>query len=156
MQWMHYFRQMCIFIWVAVLDLFWFNMTNLLPNCHTQCNKSVLWLFLLFTHWRAGFMFYVWWHFHAIYSQLLPQLGRNDLQIVTFSCFFLNLWINKFDVDFFFSCKSRNFQSGMVRTKRGDYYIEPSKLHRVNDAGHHPHIIFQRSAIKVSDLNFFK
>lgn len=38
----------------------------------------------------------------------------------------------------------------MLRTKRGDYYIEPSKHHQVNDAGHYPHIIFQRSAIKVN------
>ncbi|XP_055304525.1 A disintegrin and metalloproteinase with thrombospondin motifs 7 [Sitodiplosis mosellana] len=43
---------------------------------------------------------------------------------------------------------SCNGISGMLRTKRGDYYIEPSKHHQVNDAGHHPHIIFQRSAIK--------
>lgn len=42
----------------------------------------------------------------------------------------------------------------MVRTKRGDYYIEPSKHHQVNDAGHHPHIIFQRSAIKVNEPFF--
>lgn len=36
-----------------------------------------------------------------------------------------------------------------MRTKRGDYFIEPSKHHEVNDAGHHPHVIFQRSAVKV-------
>lgn len=44
-------------------------------------------------------------------------------------------------------------QSGMLRTKRGDYYIEPSKHHRVNDAGHYPHIVFQRSSIKVNQIN---
>lgn len=48
-----------------------------------------------------------------------------------------------------------NAQSGMLRTKRGDYYIEPSKHHKVNDAGHYPHIVFQRSAIKVSSLKAF-
>lgn len=43
-----------------------------------------------------------------------------------------------------------SFQNGIVRTKRGDYYIEPSKHHQINDAGHHPHIIFQRSAVKTT------
>lgn len=43
----------------------------------------------------------------------------------------------------------------MLRTKRGDYYIEPSKHHKINTAGHYPHIIFQRSAIKVSFLSEF-
>lgn len=37
----------------------------------------------------------------------------------------------------------------MLRTKRGDYFIEPSKHHDTTDAGHHTHIVFQRSAVKV-------
>lgn len=38
------------------------------------------------------------------------------------------------------------FQMGLIKTKRGEFYIEPSKHHAARTDGH-PHVLFQRSAV---------
>lgn len=43
-------------------------------------------------------------------------------------------------------------QAGHLKTKRGDYYIEPSRRHRANHLGH-PHVVFHRSALKFKVIN---
>lgn len=49
------------------LKLFWFNVTNLPPNCAAQSHKSApIFRLQSFDHWV--FILDVWWHFHAIYS----------------------------------------------------------------------------------------
>lgn len=35
-------------------------------------------------------------------------------------------------------------KAGLIKTKRGDYWVEPSKHHPATDDGH-PHIVFQKS-----------
>lgn len=41
---------------------------------------------------------------------------------------------------------------GLLKTKKGDYYIEPSKRHTASRTGH-PHVVFQRSALKNKVIN---
>ena len=45
-----------------------------------------------------------------------------------------------------------SLQSGMVKSSKGDYYIEPSKHHSLTATGH-PHVIFQRSAVPAKVIN---
>ena len=42
------------------------------------------------------------------------------------------------------------FQSGSIRTKKNEYWIEPSKHHKLTNDGHQ-HILFQRSSVKNID-----
>jgi hypothetical protein len=40
-----------------------------------------------------------------------------------------------------------------MRTKKGEYWIEPSKNHPHTKQKGHPHVVFQRSAVKSNNKN---
>ena len=40
-----------------------------------------------------------------------------------------------------------SLQHGVLRTKSGDYFIEPIKGHDYKNGGEHPHIVYRRSAL---------
>lgn len=46
-------------------------------------------------------------------------------------------------------------KAGLLKTKRGDYWVEPSKHHPATDDGH-PHIVFQKTIGKNKVCSKFK
>lgn len=42
----------------------------------------------------------------------------------------------------------------MLKLKSDEYWIEPSKNHNLSTSGEHPHIIFQRSAVREKVITY--